>query len=152
MQITTEEEASQIKVLRKKIIDKSSDINWAKDMVGFACTALARSDLIEIKKKNPKIPILIPLIEFHYSKWIEPFHKKAEEEIKRLDKIRQLELREQVRVREAHAQAAATLIPIGIGLGLFFALAIYLIVLRMEGHMREMSLSMKSALKEMHTH
>lgn len=144
LQMTSEEEAMQIEVLRRRLLEKSSHQEWARDMASFVCSSLENTALVELKKKNPKISILFPLIEFHLLRWHETRRMETEAIATQAKAIRDAESREEDRVRKAHLKGSAALMPTGIGLSVFFALAIYLIILRIEGHLREISVSLKS--------
>jgi hypothetical protein len=110
---------------------------YASDAVRVVCSILQNDQVLDLKKKNPELKILIPAIEYHAEGW-----DKINEETKNFvsseeRRVLAEEMKEERRVQAARTLGWQALMAAGAGLGLFTAVALYLILLAIESSLKQ---------------
>ena len=109
---------------------------WVKAVVAFGCSAMSDSDVIALKKDG-KIPLILgPLINFHLMAWDKIEIEKRRFEQAELNRVRLERTAEIARVRAAKVSAVAQFTAALASFGVFMALALYLILSKVETNLR----------------
>lgn len=112
---------------------------WVKSAVDFTCTALADPSIIAIRKEGKVPSIFFPILNFHLKRWDAIADEKVEFERSEQARVESERLEERLRIEEAKARAFAQLIAAGVAFAVFLALALYLILAKIEMNLRNIN-------------
>ncbi len=118
--------------------DSRSD-RWVKSAVEFTCAALADSSIIAMRKEGKVKAIFFPILNYHLRTWDKIVAEKAAFERAEQERVENEREAEQMRILEAKARAINQLIAAGIAFGVFMALALYLILAKIENNLRDIN-------------
>lgn len=146
--LSQEDKNLQIEVIRKRLAERSSNLEWAESLSQFVCKALKNNEIIGARKENSKISILMPLIDYHYIQWSKNKQTYIRAIEARDSAFRNRIIEEQARIENAHKLGLYSLYIAGACFGLFISLAIYLVILRIDTSLRSMSNSLETRLSD----
>jgi hypothetical protein len=112
---------------------------WVKSAVEFTCTALADPSIIAMRKEGKVKSVFFPILNYHLQRWDAIEEEKIAFEQSELARVERERQAEEQRIAEAKATALAQLIAAGIAFGVFMALALYLILAKIESNLRNIN-------------
>jgi hypothetical protein len=133
---------SQVERLADAEPDRGS--RWVKSAIKFTCDALKDSQIIAFRKEGKLKGVMIPTLNFHLKRWDRIAHEKAEFEKSEVDRVERARLEEAARIAAAKATAVLQLTIAGVAFGIFMALALYLILAKIEINLRDLNRTVSS--------
>jgi hypothetical protein len=112
---------------------------WVKSAVEFTCVALTDPSIIAMRKEGKVKAIFFPILNYHLRTWDRIEAEKAEFERAELERVESEREAERMRILEAKARAINQLFAAGIAFGVFMALALYLILAKIENNLRNIN-------------
>lgn len=145
--VSNEESARKIEEHRRQMesyIDKPYlGEAWLVDFLKFSCAALENSDILA-QKREGKIRSL-PLYLFHSSAYAAIHQERIQFEDAEKQRVAGEMLAEEARVAAARLQGAFFLSSAGAAFGTLFALAVFLILSRIESNLSDIAASLRNS-------
>jgi len=137
------DEAAQIEVVRTLIDSKSDSSEWAPTLAPFVCAALKSREMIDFRQRNPKSGTLIPIIDFHHWNWKKNTLANAKVVADQEAARRRALSDEDNRISRSRQEGMTAMLTAGILLAVFLSLAMYLVFVRIESNLADISNSLK---------
>ena len=114
---------------------------WVKSAVQFTCAALADAEIIAWRKEGKVKSVFFPILNYHLKQWDRIVAEKEKFEKDEADRVQRETAQEELRIAAARALALSRLMAAGIAFGIFMALALYLILAKIELNLRNIDRS-----------
>lgn len=135
----------EIEKLRNQILLQASSVKrgdqWVRSLVIFICTSVNDSAIITLKKEEKIGQVIQPAIEYHIKNWDKNINNKYYADRKEEERVQRERQAEIVRIENAKYDAKRFLIGAVISLGIFMFFALYLLLVRIERSIRNISQS-----------
>ena len=127
----------QIETIAKA--NSSRGDSYVKDAVKFTCGALKNDAIISLRKEGKISSVFVGTLNFHLKEWDKIQQEKKDFEEAEQDRIESEKNAERNRVAEAKENALLALYAAGIAFAVFMAIALYLIIAKIENNLRKIS-------------
>lgn len=114
---------------------------WVKSAVQFTCAALQDPQIIAMRKEGKVRGVFFPVLNFHIARWDQIARERQEFEQAEKARVERQKAEEAARIAVARATGLQYLIAAGAAFGVFMALALYLILARIEINLRSIARS-----------
>lgn len=112
---------------------------WVKDASRFVCEVVQTPRMIALQKEGKVESVASRILSFHVQEWDQRELEKRQKEVQSAQKLNQDRIKQRALEEENKADALRLLMIAGAALAGFMALAVFLILLRIEGSLRAMA-------------
>lgn len=120
---------------------------WVKSAVAFTCGALADPQIVALRKEGKLGSVFYPILNFHIASWDRLEKARQAFNDQETARVTRQRAEEEARVAAARAAAWTSLMAAGAAFAAFMALALYLILARIETNLRRIDGAIRTATR-----